>query len=440
MAGDIPELPPPPGGTAGIASARFDSQHRRALWVVGFLSVTSIAILLAIMSTAHQIGLVSRVHAGGIVTRSEAEASDARQLVTTLGHAGLIVVTGVVWMIWQHRAQSNLRDVGTGDLRFTPGWAVGWWFVPVASLWMPYLAVRELLRASEPSVTDWRRASTGSLPGLWWAAWIVGSILAGIVSAYPDDTPGQLLASSWVFAVELIALLVAGGLAIVLVRRIDGRQMALHRRLAATIGGDQAPAAEPLPTGAPASAALIVGAFLTVAAVIGAGIAYSDGRDPPGQAVGPRPSVGPATLAAGWTAHDDPAGFSMGIPPDWKVRPNAKCCALRADDCTGTVLVITEPVPAGITLEQYADLLSVNIESGGVGEKVADDERTSLPAGPSIRLSLEGSYNGLTIAEVVYVLIDGSTGYTVVFSTPSAALAAMLPVFDEMIESLRFTV
>jgi hypothetical protein len=65
----------------------------------------------------------------------------------------------------------------------------------------------------------------------------VASILAGIVSAYPDDTPGQLLVSSWVFAVELIVLL-AGGLAIVLVRRIDGRQMALHRRLATTIGAD----------------------------------------------------------------------------------------------------------------------------------------------------------------------------------------------------------
>jgi hypothetical protein len=183
-----------------------------------------------------------------------------------------------------------------------------------------------------------------------------------------------------------------------------------------------------------------VGAFLTVAALIGAGIAYSDGRDPPGQAVGPRSSPGPATLAAGWTAHVNPAGFSMGIPPDWKIRPNAKCCALRADARTGTVLVITEPVPAGITLEQYADVLSANIESGGVAEKVADDERTSLPAGPSIRLSLEGSANGLTIAEVVYVLIDGSTGYTVVFSTPRVALATMLPVFDEMIESLRFTV
>jgi hypothetical protein len=229
-------------------------------------------------------------------------------------------------------------------------------------------------------------------------------------------------------------------LAIVLVRRIDGRQMALYRRLRAMISADQAPA-EPLPTGAPASAAVIVGALLTVAAVIGAGIAYSDGRNPPGQAVGPRSSVGPATLAAGWTEHDDPAGFSMGIPPDWKVRPNAKCCALRADDRTGTiVLVITEPVSAGITLEQYADVLSVNIESGGVVDKVADDERTSLPAGPSIRLSLEGSANGLTIAEVVYVLIDGSNGYTVVFSTPRAALATMLPVFDEMIESLRFTV
>ena len=145
-------------------------------------------------------------------------------------------------------------------------------------------------------------------------------------------------------------------------------------------------------------------------------------------------------MAAGWTAHVNPAGFSIGIPPDWKIRPNAKCCALRADDRTGTIFVITEPVPAGITLEQYADVLSVNIERGGVVEKVADDERTSVPAGPSIRLSLEGSYKGLTIAEVVYVLIDGSTGYTVLFSTPREALATRLPVFDEMIESLRFTV
>jgi len=439
VVGDIPELLPPPGVTPGVASPRFDSQHRRALWVVGFLSVTLIAILLATISTAHQIGLLSRVHAGGIVTPSEAEASDARQLVTTLGYTGVIVVTGVVWMFWQHRAQSNLRDVGTDDLRFTPGWAVGWWFVPLASLWMPYLAVRELLRASEPSVTDWRRVRTASLPGLWWAAWIAASILTGIARAYPDDTPSQFLASSWVFALGLIVLLVAGGLAIVLVRRIDGRQMSLHRRLHAVISADQAPA-EPLPTGAPRSGALIAGALLTVAAVIGAGIAYSDGRNPPGQAVGPRPSVGPATLAAGWTTHDDPAGFSMGIPPDWKVRPNAKCCALRADDRTGTnVFVITEPVPAGITLEQYADVLSAHIESGGVVERVADDERTSLPAGPSIRLSLEGSSNGLTVAEVVYVLIDVTTGYTVVFATPRAALATRLPVFEEMIESLRFT-
>jgi len=131
----------------------------------------------------------------------------------------------------------------------------------------------------------------------------------------------------------------------------------------------------------------------------------------------------------------------MGIPPDWKVRPNAKCCALLANDRTGAkVLVITEPVPAGITLEQYADVLSVNIEGGGVVEKVADDERTSLPAGPAIRLSLEGSSNGLTVAEVVYLLIDGTTGYTVVFATPRAALGNMLPVFEEMIESLRFRV
>lgn len=86
--------------------------------------------------------------------------------------------TGIVWLIWQHQATANLWARRYPGLRTTPGWAVGWWFVPFANLGMPLVAVLELDR----------RSTTGGLPrkaspllGWWWAAWVAESILPVIV-------------------------------------------------------------------------------------------------------------------------------------------------------------------------------------------------------------------------------------------------------------------
>ena len=59
--------------------------------------------------------------------------------------------TVVVWLVWQHHATANLWSRGLPGLRFTPGWVVGWWFVPFANLVLPYLAMRELDRRSTRS-------------------------------------------------------------------------------------------------------------------------------------------------------------------------------------------------------------------------------------------------------------------------------------------------
>src|SRR5687768_18623297 len=42
----------------------------------------------------------------------------------------MFVVSVVVVALWIHRAHANLRDAGVGGLEFTPGWAVGWYFIP----------------------------------------------------------------------------------------------------------------------------------------------------------------------------------------------------------------------------------------------------------------------------------------------------------------------
>ena len=83
-------------------------------------------------------------------------------------------VTAILVLNWIHRAAYNARQLGATWMEFTPGWAVGWYFIPIASLWKPYQAMKEIWLASHsPS-----RASKGdedrpALLPLWWGLWLV---------------------------------------------------------------------------------------------------------------------------------------------------------------------------------------------------------------------------------------------------------------------------
>jgi len=56
-------------------------------------------------------------------------------------------------------------------LEDTPGWAVGWYFIPIASFWKPSVAMRDIVRAStlEAGLPGWLLPS-------WWTLWIISQI------------------------------------------------------------------------------------------------------------------------------------------------------------------------------------------------------------------------------------------------------------------------
>lgn len=82
------------------------------------------------------------------------------------------LAVAVMWLIWQHRAQTNLWARGVRGLRFTPGWVVGWWFVPFANFVQPLRAMRELGRHAGPT-TPSTRATPAGTDGWLWSWWLV---------------------------------------------------------------------------------------------------------------------------------------------------------------------------------------------------------------------------------------------------------------------------
>jgi hypothetical protein len=83
---------------------------------------------------------------------------------TARASLGLFVVTATLFLSWLARARRNARALGMPAR--TPG-ALLWWFVPVAQLVTPFLAVRGVLQAS--------RGGHGRVPNwfvTWWLVWL----------------------------------------------------------------------------------------------------------------------------------------------------------------------------------------------------------------------------------------------------------------------------
>ena len=67
-------------------------------------------------------------------------------------------------------------------MQYTPGWAVGWYFVPIATLWKPFQAMVETFKASHPRFDDdWSLAPRPAILTAWWSMWILTTFLAQVI-------------------------------------------------------------------------------------------------------------------------------------------------------------------------------------------------------------------------------------------------------------------
>ena len=90
----------------------------------------------------------------------------------------MMIVCIVVVGMWIYRASANAH-VLSDEMTITPGWAVGWYFVPFMNLVRPYQAMREIWLASHFR-GNWHGESAPAILGWWWGLWIVTNILGNI--------------------------------------------------------------------------------------------------------------------------------------------------------------------------------------------------------------------------------------------------------------------
>lgn len=172
--------PPPP--LAPVLSP-YGSARGRGRVLVALLAACAALALVAIFSDALSIAAFDRAIGGETMSEAEAARIDLRQSVLALIQLAAFIATAVFFILFLHRAHKNLTVLGARGMKYSPGWAVGGWFVPFLNLVRPFQVTREIWQASDPTPEiDWRGSPVPAIVGLWWGAYIAESLMGNVVA------------------------------------------------------------------------------------------------------------------------------------------------------------------------------------------------------------------------------------------------------------------
>jgi len=180
---------------------------------------------------AQFVGIAAR---WGLLLQMQNRAFASRELMVAAAHnsddfvrgaAMLTLVTllaaYVVGSFWIYNAACNIRALGARGLQISPGWAVGWFAVPLASLVMPFQGVEEIYQASGSPV-GWQRLRTPVLLRGWWGAWLLGGVGGSLISILGRalTTLPELITANQLLLLDVTVRLGASALFVIIVWRV----------------------------------------------------------------------------------------------------------------------------------------------------------------------------------------------------------------------------
>jgi len=202
------------------------------------LSFVAIAALVGMIVLA-PVRSVEQVYSYHLLAAADRTLTDVRlAAVLSLGSLALTLVlslfAAVTFICWLYRVRTNTDAFGVQGLTWSPGWAIGCWFVPIGNLFIPMAVIGEIDRASagqaarvENRPIDGRRLFV--LWAVFWTLrWVAGFAtfvgnfaIEGGTSAERTHNAGLVAALSFgAGAIDVAAAVIA----ILLVRRITANQ------------------------------------------------------------------------------------------------------------------------------------------------------------------------------------------------------------------------
>ena len=210
---------PPPAAIARPPYRPLSGRAAAATAVLGLLLALDVA---AVTSGYFEVQLLDRLIAGETVPDPQLEANDTRVGMIGLGQGALWVACAIAFISWLHRAYGNVDALAPPHARYSKGWTIGAWFVPVMNFFRPKHIVNDVWDSGSP------RTGAPFWLMLWWIGFLISGLLGRI--AFPElgeyATLEQLRTDSINYMVSDGFDVVVPALAILVVRVLTRNQEA----------------------------------------------------------------------------------------------------------------------------------------------------------------------------------------------------------------------
>ena len=146
--------------------------------------------MLSICAASWNYSLIESMSAGIRVSIETAERSDS--FVTMSG--GLLFIVAIIqiiiFMIWVYKFQKGLPIIQINDARWSPGWCVAWWFIPIMSLFRPYQVMAQFWRCTSllSSPSNWKNTTVPPFLMFWWITSIIATWVSMIYLRFAAST------------------------------------------------------------------------------------------------------------------------------------------------------------------------------------------------------------------------------------------------------------
>jgi hypothetical protein len=222
----------------------YESGRALAYVAMSLFAINILVHLIAVASVFMQIDLLYKVMEETTqVTREQLLANDAREALVRVVVLVSFIATAIGFLIWVYRAYKNLRPLGANP-DTTPGWAVGYFFVPILNLFRPFQVFQEMWRESDPETVTAsgirpmhafiEDSSKSLLVIFWWGLWLLANIASWIALSWNRNAQilNDYIIASWINMASDLLTVIAAIACIIVIKKITDRQDEKNKRLA----------------------------------------------------------------------------------------------------------------------------------------------------------------------------------------------------------------
>ena len=178
---------------AGTSLQYLKDPNRLTKTLVLFLWIYLFSNVLGIVLDINSISLLNDFKTGKV---NEFELDQSNYIEALFGDIWLLLftITGIFFLKWIYRANRNCRGFGANDMRFSSGWSVGWYFIPVMNLFMPFKAMKEIWLVSIKGPENWQIIDDAGeekkgviVLKLWWTLWTGALVLPLVLPNFQNS-------------------------------------------------------------------------------------------------------------------------------------------------------------------------------------------------------------------------------------------------------------